>query len=328
VSGEPSVLAFCGGVGGAKLALGLRAVVPAGELAIVVNTGDDFDHLGLRICPDLDTVLYTLAGIANADTGWGRAGETWQFMAELARYGGPDWFALGDRDLALHVERTRRLAGGESLQRVVADVARRLGVDAQLWPMTDDPVRTIIATTEGLLPFQEYFVRRRCEPAVRSVTFSGAERARARPEALAALRSAALRAVVICPSNPWLSVDPILALPEIRAALGATAAPVVAVTPLIGGRAVKGPAAKLMAELGIEVSTIPIARHYAGLIDGFVLDEVDAADAARIDVPTLAAPTLMRSLEDRVALARRVLAFCESLAAAEPAARAARRTGS
>lgn len=327
MSGGPSVVAFCGGVGGAKLVLGLHKALPPGDLAVVVNTGDDFDHLGLRICPDLDTVLYTLAGVVNPATGWGRGAETWQFMAELARYGGPDWFALGDRDLALHVERTRRLASGEALQGVVADVAQRLGVDARLWPMTDDPVRTILETSEGLLPFQDYFVRRRCEPGVRSITFSGAERARARPEALAALRSAALRAVIICPSNPWLSVDPILALPELRAALAATAAPVVAVTPLIGGRAVKGPTAKLMAELGIEVSTTSIARHYAGLIDGYVIDQVDATDSARIGVQTLAAPTLMRSLEDRVALARRVLGFCELLARAEPTARAARRTG-
>jgi LPPG:FO 2-phospho-L-lactate transferase len=313
MSTGPTVVAVCGGVGGAKLALGLQHALPPGELAVLVNTGDDFDHLGLRICPDLDTVLYTLAGVANPEAGWGRSGETWQFMTEIARFGGDTWFQLGDRDLALHVERTRRLAAGETLAQIMQDAASRFGVPSRLWPMSDEPVRTILETAEGLLPFQDYFVRRRCEPRVSSIVFTGCERARARPEAVAALRSPSLRAVVLCPSNPWLSVDPILALPELRAALATATAPVVAVTPLIGGKAVKGPTAKLMAELGIETSTASVARHYAGLIDGYVVDEIDAGEAARIEARTLCAPTLMRTLEDRIRLAGHTLGFADVL---------------
>ena len=215
------------------------------------NTGDDFEHLGLSISPDLDTVTYALAGVDNLETGWGRRDETWSFMDALAELGGETWFRLGDRDLALHVERTRRLRDGESLSAITADVVRRFEIASRILPMTDGRVRTMVRTRDGLLEFQRYFVERQCEPHVTGFVFEGAERAAPHPEILSALRNPRLRAVVICPSNPYISIDPILALPGMRAALEGAAAPVIAVSPIIAGRAVKGPTAKMMAELGL-----------------------------------------------------------------------------
>jgi LPPG:FO 2-phospho-L-lactate transferase len=258
----PRILAICGGVGGAKLALGLYRVLPPRHLALCVNTGDDFEHLGLHVSPDLDTVMYTLAGIENPETGWGRRGETWTFMQALEALGGETWFRLGDGDLATHVERTRRLGRGESLTAVTGDFARRLGIEAELLPMSDDAVRTLVETSEGTLPFQRYFVARRCEPAVSRIIFEGAERAIPNARVMALLRSPDLALVVICPSNPYLSVDPILALPALRQALEDRIAPAVAISPLIGGQAVKGPTAKIMAELGAPRTQASIARHY------------------------------------------------------------------
>ena len=247
-----TVVALSGGVGGAKLALGLSRVLPAAELQVVCNTGDDFDHLGLCISPDIDTVAYTLAGVANREVGWGRHDETWSFMETLETLGGETWFRLGDRDLAMHVERTRRLRAGETLTTVTADLCARLGVAPRVLPMSDDPVRTRVRTDQGWIDFQEYFVRRRCEPVVHELAFHGATTARAQPEFLAALTDPATQAVVICPSNPFISIEPILAVPGVRAALADCAAPVIAVSPLIGGRAIKGPTAKMMAELGMD----------------------------------------------------------------------------
>ncbi|MCH8154172.1 MAG: 2-phospho-L-lactate transferase [Proteobacteria bacterium] len=307
------MLALCGGIGGAKLALGLYRHLAPGALSVAVNTGDDFEHLGLHISPDIDTVLYTLSGTDNPDTGWGRADETWTFMAALEALGGETWFRLGDGDLALHVERTRRLGAGESLSEVCAAFARRFGLDARILPMTDDPLRTVVHTPDGPLPFQHYFVRERCEPRVTGVTFAGAEAARPNPEILRALADPALAAVVICPSNPYLSVDPILAVPGMRIALGACPAPVVAVSPVVGGRAVKGPTAKIMAELGVPVTNAAIAAHYEGLIDGLVLDRADRAEAAELAVPALVTETVMTSLEDRIALAAAALGFAAEL---------------
>lgn len=297
-----------------KLVLGLQAVLGRGSLTVVVNTGDDFEHLGLAISPDIDTTLYTLAGLSNADLGWGRQGETWQFMAELGRLGGETWFRLGDKDLALHVERTRRLGSGESLRSVTAAFARQLGIPAHVVPMTNDRVRTMVETDEGALGFQHYFVRRRCEPFVREIRYEGAHRARPPADVEEALRAGMFELVVICPSNPYLSIDPILAMPGWRAVLRACPVPVVAVSPLIGGEAVKGPTAKIMRELSIEVSPVSIARHYADILDGFVLDEADADLASRFELPVRIAPTLMRSLEDKERLAREVLDFGGSLA--------------
>lgn len=314
MSAAPKVLAICGGVGGAKLALGLDRVLPQGDLALLVNTGDDFAHLGLQISPDLDTVMYTLAGVVSQAQGWGREGDTRRFLDEMVRCGGPGWFQIGDLDLAVHVERTRRLAAGESLTAVTAALARAFGVRPLLLPMSDDPVRTLLDTVdEGVLEFQDYFVRRRCEPRVRAIRYSGAEAARPSATALALLEAPGLEAVLLCPSNPWLSVAPMLAMPALRQALAACRAPVVAVSPVVAGRAVKGPTAKLMQELDLEVSAVTVAAHYAGLIDGYVLDRQDAALLPRLGLPAVALPTVMRSLEDREALARGVLAFARGL---------------
>ena len=310
-----TVFALSGGIGGAKLALGLYRVLPPDALTVVCNPGDDFDHLGLRICPDADTVLYTLAGIANPETGWGRAGETWTFMETLARLGGETWFQLGDGDLALHVERTRRLAGGERLSRIAADVARRLGVRARVTPACDETVRTIVRTPGGRLAFQHYFVRDRCEPVVDGFEFKGAENARPCGAVLEALAHDSLRCVVVCPSNPFISIDPILAVPGTRAAIRAAAAPVIGVSPIVGGRAVKGPTAKMMRELGLEVSNRAIERHYGDLVDAWVIDSEDAPDAAGFARPVRVAPTLMRTDADKEALAHVVLELAEELRA-------------
>ena len=311
--GAGTVVALSGGIGGAKLALGLYRVLPPGVLTVVCNPGDDFDHLGLRICPDADTVLYTLAGIANTEAGWGRAGETWTFMEALARLGGETWFQLGDGDLALHVERTRRLAGGEPLSRVAADIARRLGVHARVVPACDEAVHTVVRTPGGRLAFQHYFVRDRCEPAVTGFEFEGAQSAQPCAAVLEALANDSLRCVVVCPSNPFISIDPILAVPGTRAAICAAAAPVIGVSPIVGGRAVKGPTAKMMRELGLEVSNRAIERHYGDLVDAWVIDCADAADAAGFARPVRVAPTLMRTDADKEALARVVLELAEEL---------------
>ena len=309
------VLALSGGVGGAKLALGLARVLPAEDLLVVANVGDDFEHLGLVICPDIDTVTYTLAGLANPELGWGRRDETWFFMETLATLGGETWFRLGDRDLALHVERTRRLRAGESLSAITADVCRRWGVAARVLPMSDDPVRTRVRTEAGWIDFQDYFVGQQCRPEVRELQFAGAATARAHPDFLAALADPSLRAVVICPSNPFISVEPILALPGVRAAIAACRAPVIGVSPIIGGKAVKGPTAKMMAELGIAPSARAVAERYADLIDGYVLDHEDAAEAEAICARVRLARTLMTTLEEREALARVVLGMADELAA-------------
>ncbi|MCC7411704.1 MAG: 2-phospho-L-lactate transferase [Gammaproteobacteria bacterium] len=309
------IIALSGGIGGAKLARGLYRVLPADELTVVVNTGDDFEHLGLHIAPDLDTLVYTLAGCNNPDTGWGRAGETWTFMRVLAGIGGESWFNLGDGDLALHVERTRRLRAGERLATFTEDVRRRFGVHARVLPMSDDPVRTLVATDAGVLAFQHYFVRERCVPRVTGFEFAGAGAARPCAEVLAALRDRSLEAVVLCPSNPFVSIDPILSVPGIRAALAGCAAPVVAVSPIVGGDAVKGPTAKMMRELGLPVRAAAVAARYADFIDGFVLDERDAEEAGGIAMPVSISDTLMRSDVDRERLAGAVLGFVRTLGA-------------
>jgi LPPG:FO 2-phospho-L-lactate transferase len=310
------VVALCGGIGGAKLALGLSRVVAGADLIVVANTGDDFEHFGLAISPDLDTVMYTLAALDDPQRGWGRRNETWTFMAALEALGGETWFALGDGDLATHVERTRRLRAGEALSTVTADFCRRLGIAARLVPMTDDIVRTRLRTDEGWLDFQDYFVRRRCAPRVLEVIYDGAATARAHPDVLAALGDPRLRAVVICPSNPFLSIEPILAVPDLREAIARAAAPVVAVSPIIGGRAVKGPTAKMMSELGLEVSAAAVTRRYRDLLDAYVLDGADAAEAGKLGIPVTLAHTLMTTLADRENLARHVLASADALAKA------------
>ena len=301
------VVALSGGIGGAKLALGLYRILPAEGLTIVANTGDDFEHLGLSVSPDVDTLLYTLAGLDNPDTGWGRRDETWTFMRALESLGGETWFKLGDGDLAAHVERTRRLRAGDSLSAITDDFRRRLGIRACLLPMSDDPVRTRVETDEGRLDFQRYFVARGCAPCVREVLFDGAAAARPQPDFLAALADPGLEAIVVCPSNPLISIDPILAVPGVREALRAAPASVVAVSPLIGGKAVKGPTAKMMAELGLPVTAAAVAARYRDILDVYVADGADATEVGGLDLPVVLAPTLMHSLADREALARVVL---------------------
>ena len=312
------VVALAGGVGGAKLSYGLAQTLPSENLTVIVNTGDDFDHLGLRVCPDLDTVVYTLAGVANRQTGWGRDRETWSFLETTGALGGPTWFRLGDRDVALHVHRTRRLREGVSLSEVTHEVSRAMGIRCTVLPMTDDDVRTVVVTDRGEMPFQEYFVRRACEPAVRGFRFAGIEDSRPAPGVLDALLAADL--VVLCPSNPWVSIDPILALPGVRSAAGSRT--VVAVSPLVGGKAVKGPAAKMAAELSVEPTPQAIAAHYSGLLHGIVYDQADpdAGDALQRDgLRSLRTRTLMRTDRDRRRLAGEVVDFGTAVAQREAA---------
>ncbi len=307
------IVAMAGGVGGAKLAQGLALAVPAGELAVVVNTADDFDLYGLRICPDLDTVLYTLAGIADPVQGWGVAGDTFQTLAAVAGYGREPWFRLGDRDFATHILRTERLRQGATLTATAAELAAALGVASRLLPMSDEPVATLLETPAGRLGFQDYFVARRQRDDVLGVAFDGIEHARL-PEGVAGAIAAA-ELIVICPSNPIVSVGPILAVPGMGDALRQCEAPIVAVSPIIGGRALKGPADRMLATLGHEVSALGVARLYAGLIDALVIDEADRSLAPAIDalgMSTLVVPTVMGGAEDRRRLAVDVLAFGRS----------------
>lgn len=309
-------VALSGGVGGAKLALGLARTLPAGDLTIIANTGDDFEHLGLTVCPDIDTLTYTLAGISNPETGWGRDGETWQFMESLEALGGETWFRLGDRDLATHIERSRRLATGETLTGITGDFSRRFGIGPRILPMSDTPVRTIVETPDGPLPFQHYFVREQCAPVVTGFRFDGAADARPAPGIADALTDESLGAIVICPSNPFISIDPIFAVPGLRDMLAEAKAPVVAVSPIVGGKALKGPTAKMMTELGLDSSAVAVARHYGGLLDGFVLDSSDAGseEAVRaLGVEVSVTDTVMQTLSDKERLAREVLTFAAAL---------------
>lgn len=306
------ITALAGGVGGAKLAHGLAQILAPEELTVIVNTGDDFEHLGLYICPDLDTVCYTLGGLANPDTGWGRVSETWNMIANIEKLGGPAWFRLGDQDIATHLERTRRLKEGQSLSQITGDFCKAWGIEHTILPMSDSPARTMVDTDEGELAFQEYFVHRHCEPRVRGFRFQGVDSA----EAVVGVREAlaAADAVVICPSNPWVSVDPILRVLPPNSLKGQK--PVVAVSPIIGGKTVKGPAAKMFTELGIEPSALAVAKHYRNILTGFVLDNADSSmenDVKSLSVKTLVTDTLMNHLADRTRLAMNVLHFIGSL---------------
>lgn len=305
---HPRIVALAGGVGGAKLAQGLANILPPEDLTIIVNTGDDFEHLGLSICPDLDTVCYTLAGLANPETGWGRIGETWNTITNVEKLGGPSWFRLGDQDIATHLERTRRLKEGQMLSQITRDFCKAWGIQHTVLPMSDSPVRTVVDSDQGELAFQEYFVHRHCEPRVKSFRFAGVEGAEPAPGVREAIDAA--DAIIFCPSNPWVSIDPILrVIKEIDK-------PVVAVSPIIGGKTVKGPAAKMYDELGIEPSALAVAKHYQNLLTGFVLDNVDANiehDIKELKIKTLVTNTLMNHLTDRTRLANDVLHFVGSL---------------
>ncbi len=307
------VVVLAGGVGGARLAGGLYGALPPEDLTIVVNTGDDFDHVGLHICPDLDTVTYTLAGLANRETGWGIAGDTFEALDALERIGGPSWFRLGDRDLATHLQRTALLNQGLGLTEVTSRICEGLGIGARVLPMTDNRVATKVMTAEGELDFQDYFVRRFCEPEVRSIRFDGIETARPSQEVLEVL--AAADGIIVAPSNPFVSVEPILALSGVREAVASK--PALAVSPIVGGRAVKGPAAKMLLELGIDVSPAGVARRYTGLIGGFVMDLQDtslARDVKALGLETVVAQTIMRSDAERESLARVCLELLGRLA--------------
>jgi len=310
---DATVVALCGGVGGAKLAQGLYQVLPPDTLTVVANTGDDFQHLGLHVSPDLDTVLYTLGGRADPERGWGRAGESWNFMAALGEIGGEQWFNLGDLDLAMHVHRTHWLREGKTLSEFAQHVADQFGIAARIAPMTDDAVATWIATQNGLMPFQQYFVKERCEPEVRALHFEAAGEARIPPAVQAALRDPRLAAIVICPSNPYLSVDPILAIPGMRTLIAEAGRPVVAVSPIIRGSAVKGPAAKIMKELAISPSWTSIADHYAGLAHGLLIDVSDHIGGQEYPLMVESSAILMKTLDDRLRLAETVLAFAARL---------------
>jgi LPPG:FO 2-phospho-L-lactate transferase len=310
------VLALAGGVGGAKLAAGLEAVLAPGELSVVVNTADDFDLWGLRICPDLDTVMYTLAGVANPETGWGISDETFDSLAMLARYGEDTWFKLGDKDLATHILRTARLRAGEPLTRVTADLSAALGIESAILPMCDEPVATVLDTPDGPLEFQEYFVRRRQRDVVLGMRLRGIDHARPTVAVLEALAVADL--VVFCPSNPVVSIGPILAVPGMREALASSCVPTVAVSPIVGGRALKGPADRMLSSLGHEVSAAGVARMYEGLVGGMVIDERDEGERSGIEalgMRVLATAAVMRDAPDRARLAREVLGFGAGLVA-------------
>jgi len=307
-----NIVALAGGVGGAKLAHGLYQVVPPEKLTIIVNTGDDFEHVGLSISPDLDTVMYTLAGLANPQTGWGVRGESWHMMAALARYGEPTWFQMGDRDLATHILRTQWLREGQPYQVVTAELCRRLGIQCAVLPMSESPVRTMVQTAEGELPFQEYFVQQRCQPVVKGIRFVGAESAKPSRPVVTAIRHAEI--IIFCPSNPWLSIDPILAVPPLRRLIVASQAPKIGVSPIVGGQAIKGPAAKIMAELGAEVSPVGVARHLRDVLTAWVIDYADESyqtDLTQLGLRTLVTQTIMKNDEERARLAREVLEFAK-----------------
>ena len=305
------IVAIAGGVGGAKMAQGLALALPPGDLTVIVNTADDMEHLGLHISPDIDTVLYTLGGIANPVTGWGIQGDTTATLDQLRQYGHDAWFWLGDRDFATHIYRTSQLAEGASLTDVTGEMARALGIDATILPMTDDRLRTIVGTPDGEIAFQDYFVRRRQQDDVTGIRFDGAEAARLPERVRAAIATADL--IVLCPSNPIVSIGPILAVPGMREALLAAPATTIAVSPIIGGRALKGPADRMLTTLGHESSALGVARLYAGLVDGFVIDHADADLAGPITAETgMAVATtaaIMGGPDDRRRLAEELLTF-------------------
>ena len=303
------VLALSGGVGGAKLAAGLAAVLPPERLTIAVNTGDDFEHLGLTVCPDIDSVVYALAGLNDERRGWGIADESWRTMERLGALGEAQWFNLGDRDMAMHIARSWRLRSGESLSEVTARLTHELGIAHCIVPMSDAPVRTQVETEAGWLDFQHWFVREQCKPEVRGIRFAGLP-AKPSPGLADALARPDLAAIVICPSNPFVSVDPILALEGMREGLETRRVPIVAVSPLVGGQAIKGPLAKMLAERGMACNNLAIADHYSGLLDHLLVDHADGAQAQEVrarGVAVSVSATVMCTADDRARLAREAL---------------------
>ena len=309
-------LALSGGVGGAKLALGLAEILPANQLAIAVNTADDFQHLGLHISPDVDTLLYTLAGVNNPETGWGRRDETWNFMQSIQELGGETWFQLGDRDLAINVERTCRLRKGITLAEVTTEFAKSMSVAHSIFPMSNDAIQTRVITNQGVMDFQHYFVREQCKPEVQDIEFEGAENAQLNPDIAAWMCDPDLAGVILCPSNPFLSIDPILAVPGMRNALISCDVPVVAVSPLVGGAAIKGPTAKIMKELSMPLSSVSVAEYYADFLDGFILDCQDSEclnAVEKLDIQVTTTDTIMNTLTDKTRVAESCLMLLDKI---------------
>ncbi len=311
------IVSLCGGVGGSKLAFGLNQILKPEQLSIIVNTGDDFDHLGLRICPDIDTVLYTLAGQSDDRRGWGLADESWSFFERVKELGGQGWFQLGDRDLATHVLRTHKLNSGATLTEVTEELRGALSVGGRILPMSDHPVGTCVETIDGILSFQHYFVLHQARPVVKRISFVSPESSLSpAPAATGVLKRMDLQALIVCPSNPYLSIDPILALDGMRDSISRLSCPVIAVSPVVGGAAIKGPMAKIMSELGIACNPVSIARHYVDIIDAIVIDDCDRAFQSEIEnlgVRVVCAPIVMGSASDRVRLAETVLDFAGSI---------------
>ena len=307
-----SYTVLSGGIGGAKLVLGLQQILPAEQLQVIANTGDDFDHLGLPICPDLDTLMYTLAGTVNSVTGWGLRDESWHFMDALEQLGGATWFKLGDRDLATHIRRRQLLNAGRNLSEATTELFQAANVQTRVWPMSNSTVRTRIYTDSEILDFQDYFVRLQAEPVATGFSYAGSNEAAGSPGALAALTMDNLAAVIVSPSNPWLSIDPILSLSDIKSTITNCYAPVVGISPIVGGCAIKGPTAKLMREMNMEVSAYSIARHYKGILDGLIIDHEDADQRAAIEALGLRVSitnTIMKTLQEKKALAQFTLEF-------------------
>ena len=306
------VVALAGGVGGAKLVAGLAGILPSADLTVIVNTGDDFSHYGLKICPDLDTVCYTLAGLANPIHGWGRNNETFIVLEELGSLGGETWFKIGDRDLAIHLERTRLTLEGQPLSKICEHLCEKIKVAQRILPMTDDPVRTLVHTrTEGVISFQNYFVKYACQPVVKGFSFAGIESARPAPGVLHSLHQADM--IVICPSNPWVSIEPILSVQGIKEVICKKKA--VGVSPIIGGKALKGPAAKMFSELGIVPSAVAVAKHYQDLLWGFMIHESDLRLEGEISgcgIIPLTTNIIMNNDPERQRLAKELLAFWEA----------------
>jgi LPPG:FO 2-phospho-L-lactate transferase len=304
------IVALAGGVGGAKLVDGFAQLLSSEDLTIIVNTGDDFEHLGFYISPDLDTVCYTLAGLANPDTGWGRNNDTFLALKNIQDLGGPDWFRIGDKDLATHLMRSLLMQDGKSLSQVTQTFCQAWGVRHLVLPMSDEPVRTMVSTVEcGELAFQEYFVHQNCEPKVKGFRFARIDSAQPAPGVLDALEKS--DAVVICPSNPWVSIDPILAVGDLRSVIASKT--VVAVSPILAGKTVRGPAAKMYSEMGIEPSALAVSNHYADLLSGFVLDSSDSDMSGRFSIPITITKTLMKTIADRRHLAQDVLNLTQTI---------------
>ena len=307
------ILAITGGVGGAKLALGLSKILSPEQVMFAVNIADDFTHLGLHISPDIDSLTYALAEQNNQELGWGRAGETWQFIETLGSLGGENWFRLGDKDMALHMRRTGLLNDGTTLTAATVEITRRMGIAHGVMPISNDPIRTVVQTERGNLAFQHYFVRERCQPSVSGFRFDGIENATINPVIRGYLTDC--DGIIICPSNPFVSVAPVIEVAGFLAATGHI--PTIAVSPIVRGAAIKGPAAKMMQELNIPSTALAVAEHYQGkypgLLDGFVIDASDAEDLDQFNLPTVATPSVMVSLTDRIALAERCLSFYDEL---------------